>query len=155
MKMYCYLFSLIFAISSGAVSISCHAQSKPDKLKKIKDELVSLEKKSWEAWKNRDGRFFQEFLSENHVEIGSNGVSNKAEVVSFVGSNACSVKNFEVDHFELALLDNNTALLTYYARQETSCDGKPVPSPVWVSSLYQKQNNHWQNVVYQQSQAVN
>jgi hypothetical protein len=140
-----------FVMFSGTVL----AQPQKSEFNTLKEELIALEKKSWEAWRNRDSRFFEEFLSTDHIEVGTMGVSKKAEIVSFVGSNACSMKNFKVDHFELSILDGNTALLTYHAIQETQCDGKPAPSPVWVSSLYQKRDKRWQNVVYQQSLAVN
>jgi hypothetical protein len=118
----------------------------------LKEQLVKLEKQSWEAWKNHDGKFFQEFLSDDHVEVGFGGVSTKAEVVSVVGSTLCQVNSYEVDHFELKMLDDETALLTYRETQDTTCQGKAVPSPCWVSSLYMKRGERWLNVLYQQSQ---
>ena len=96
----------------------------------IKEQLIKLEKQSWEAWKNRDGKFFQDFLSDDHVEVGFGGVSNKAEIVSFVGSPVCTVKSYQLDQFELKMLDKNTALLTYREAQDTVCRN-PVPSPCW------------------------
>ena len=93
----------------------------------LKEQLVKLEKQSWEAWKNRDGKFFQEFLSDDHVEVGFGGLSSKAEVVAFVASPVCQVKSYELDHFELKMLDKNTALLTYREAQDTICH-HPVPS---------------------------
>jgi len=39
----------------------------------VSEALVALEKRSWEAWKNRDGKFFQDFLSDDHVEVGFGG----------------------------------------------------------------------------------
>jgi len=117
----------------------------------IKEQLIKLEKQSWEAWKNRDGKFFQDFLSDDHVEVGFGGVSNKAEIVSFVGSPVCTVKSYQLDQFELKMLDKNTALLTYREAQDTVCHN-PVPSPCWVSSLYMKRGDHWLNVLYQQTE---
>src|ERR1700737_3539251 len=70
----------------------------------IKEQLIKLEKQSWEAWQNRDGKFFQDFLSEDHVEVGFGGLTNKAEVVAFVGSPVCTVKSYELDHFEFERL---------------------------------------------------
>jgi hypothetical protein len=35
--------------------------------KGLKETLINLEKQSWEAWKRRDGKFFQDFLSDDHV----------------------------------------------------------------------------------------
>ncbi|HEX7251789.1 MAG TPA: nuclear transport factor 2 family protein [Thermoanaerobaculia bacterium] len=118
----------------------------------LKETLVHRERQSWEAWKNRDGKFFQDFLSDDHVEIGFNGISKEAAVVAGVGSPACVVKSYSVDHFELTVFDPSSALLTYYADQDTTCGGNPVPSSVWVSSLYVKRGGRWWNAAYQQTQ---
>jgi hypothetical protein len=120
---------------------------------KLKETLVDLEKQSWEAWKDRDGKFYQDFLSDDHQEIGASGVTTKAEIVPFVGSNACAVKSYSVDSFTLTIFDKNTALLTYHAAQDTTCGNSPVPSPVWISSLYVKRGNKWLNALYQQTPA--
>jgi hypothetical protein len=138
-------FPVLFLISSwGATAQASDVAS-------IKEQLIKLEKQSWEAWKNRDGKFFQDFLSDDHVEVGFGGVSNKAEIVSFVGSPVCTVKSYQLDQFELKMLDKNTALLTYREAQDTVCHN-PVPSPCWVSSLYMKRGDRWLNVLYQQTE---
>ncbi|PZR74916.1 MAG: hypothetical protein DLM52_08600 [Chthoniobacterales bacterium] len=126
------------------------ATSKED----LKHDLVKLEKQSWEAWKNRDGKFYENFLYDDHVELGTGGPFNKSSVVSFVGSPVCAVKSYTVDHFELTTFDANTALLTYHAAQETTCSGKAVPSSVWVSSLYVRRDGRWLNALYQQTPAT-
>jgi hypothetical protein len=118
----------------------------------LKENLIKLEKQSWEAWKKRDGKFFQQFLADDHVEVGFGGVTNKATVVAGVASPICVVKSYEIDKFELTVFDADTALLTYYAAQETTCNGNAVPSPVWVSSLYIKRGDRWLNAFYQQTQ---
>ncbi len=118
----------------------------------LKEHLISLEKQSWQAWKNHDGKFFQKFLSDDHVEVGFGGLTNKANVVAGVASPICAVKSYAVDRFELTAFDANTALLTYHAQQDTSCNGNPVPSPVWASSLYLKRGGRWHNALYQQTQ---
>jgi len=138
-------FPIVFLISS----LGATAESTDDAA--LKDQLIALEKKSWEAWKNRDGKFFQDFLSDDHVEVGFGGLANNAEVVSFVGSPACTVKSYRLDHFEMKRLDANTALLIYWEEQDTICRNR-VPSPCWVSSLYMKRGDRWLNVFYQQTQ---
>lgn len=118
----------------------------------LKESLIKLERQSWEAWKNRDGKFFQQFLSDDHVEVGFNGLTNKSRVVAGVASKICAVMSYSVDKFELTRFDAKTALLTYHAEQDTTCGGNAVPSPVWVSSLYVKRGNRWLNALYQQTQ---
>ncbi len=117
----------------------------------LKNDLVRLEKQSWDAWKARDGKFYQGFLSDDHVEVGGSGVDAKPAIVAFVGSPVCVIKSYAVDQFSFTLFNNDTALLTYHAQQDGTCGGKPIPSPAWVSSLYVRRNGHWQNALYQQT----
>lgn len=146
MKNLAILALLIFSCSASAF-----AQAAPAAKTTLEETLTHLEKQSWEAWKNRDGKFFQDFLSDDHVEVGFGGPTDKKNVVSFVGSPVCTVKSYTVDSFKLTELGPDTALLTYHAAQNTTCGGNPAPSPVWVSSLFVKRNGHWLNALYQQT----
>ena len=85
--------------------------------------------------------------------MGFSGPVDKQAVVAGVLSPACVVRSFAVEGFRLVPVDPGTALLTYRARQDTSCGGFTVPSPTWVSSLYVKRDGRWQNLVFQQTQA--
>lgn len=142
---------LALFVSGLIIMLSIAAEHDSSNDPALKEQLVKLEKQSWEAWKNRDGKFFEEFLSDDHVEVGFSGVADKKEVVEVVGSPVCNVKSYELDRFAMKLLDKNTALLTYREAQDTMCH-KVVPSPCWVSSLYMKRGDRWLNVLYQQSQ---
>jgi hypothetical protein len=104
----------------------------------LKEQLVQLEKQSWKAWQNHDGKFFEGFLSGDHVELGFGGASNKKEVVAGVASGECEVKKYSLDSFEMRMLGSEAAILTYHESQDATCHGKTVPSPCWVSSLYMK-----------------
>lgn len=91
--------SVFFLLSIYAFNSTTTNNSIPNDLK---DTIINLEKQSWEAWKNRDATFYQHFLSDDHVEMGAGGASNKQEVVEIVGDTACKVKNYTVDKFELS-----------------------------------------------------
>ena len=69
--------------SSSLIETSTPARTK-DYDATLKETLINLEKQSWEAWKKRDGKFFQEFLSDDHVEMGSSGAATKAQIVGAV-----------------------------------------------------------------------
>lgn len=141
------LFALLI-LSFPLMAVGQNQQTGKDALTRT---LISLEKQSWEAWKKRDARFFQNFLSDDHVEVGFNGPATKAQVVAFVGSPTCVVKSYSVDRFEVVMFDEKSAVVTYHAAQDTSCNGTAVPSPVWVSSLYVKRGGRWLNALYQQT----
>jgi len=99
-------------------------------------------------------KFFSNFLSDDHIELGFYGTSTKNDVVSFIASHACNVQLYSVNKFSVKMLDTNIAVLTYWAEQNTACQNK-VPSPVWVSSIYINRNGKWENVFYQQTHAKN
>ena len=86
------------------------------------------------------------------MEVGTSGVATKAQVVAFVSSGACAVKSYSVDHFHATRFDQNTALLTYRAEQQTTCGAVAAPSPTWVSSLFVRRNGKWVNALYQHTQ---
>ena len=146
-------FVILGLVTAGAaLGVALEVESRESSYQRTKTELVELEKKSWEAWKSRDGKFFEGFLSDDHVELGFYGPAHKADVVATVASPRCAVDHYAVDRFELTVLDPHTAVLTYHAAQSTLCNGTPVPSPVWVTSLYVKRNGRWRNALYQQTQ---
>ena len=147
MKKLVSIALLIFAVAYLALGQREQADQNA-----LKESLIKLEKQSWEAWKNRDGKFFEGFLSDDHVDVGFNGLTNKARIVAGVASPVCVVKSYTVDQFELTMFDADTALLTYHAAQDTTCGGSAVPSPVWVSSLYVKRGDRWLNAFFQQTQ---
>lgn len=138
------LLAALMVLGAGA-SAQALAQAKADPLEA---QLVALEKQSWVAWQGHDGKFFDRFLSADHVEVGVGGPGDKASVVAGVAGNGCTVASYAVDHFAFTRFSPDSALLTYRAQQDTLCGGPPVPSPVWASSFFVKRNGRWQNVLY-------
>lgn len=114
------------------------------------EELATLEARSWVAWKAQDARFFEDFLADDHVEVGPNGVLGKREVVAFIRSHACEVKSYELNVPTVTQISPTAAVLVYRAEQDTRCGGRPVPSPTWATSLYVLRDGRWKNVLYQQ-----
>ena len=142
------LAALTFATASPMCLVAQQTSRHP---RTLADTLEALEVRSWAAWKARDSTYFRTFLSDDHVELGVSGRSNKARVVESVGSPRCVVTSYSVDNLQVTRFDANTAVVTYHATQATTCNGKPVPSPAWVSSLYVRRGGRWVNALYQQT----
>jgi hypothetical protein len=111
--------------------------------------IRELEAKSWAAWKARDGAFFEQFLSDDHVEVHGFGIAAKAAVVEGVRSTACSVQSYALGPLTLTPVTPDTVLVTYRAEQDTRCGNARVPSPVWATSLYVRRAGRWLNLLYQ------
>ncbi len=120
----------------------------------VKETLIALEKQAWEAWKNRDGKFFQSFLTEDGIGVSGSGVDNKATVVKDISGSNCEVRSYSLDNFEVVMLDPKTAILTFKANQDATCRGQAVPTMVWASSVYVKRGAKWLNAFHQETPAT-
>ena len=137
------------AVGLALASVSAAADAKPISDQVLEQQQIALEKQSWVAWQSMDAKFWQGFLSDDHVELnGFIGATGKKQVVDGIASGGCKVASYKVDQFTFRRFDANTALLIYRAAQDTSCGPVKVPSPVWATSLYQLRKGRWLNVLY-------
>jgi Domain of unknown function (DUF4440) len=140
MKLLAGLLTLLVAMSAPAADTDS-----------VEAQVIALEKQSWAAWQSHDAKFFEGFLSDDHVEVHGYGVTGKADVVRGVGSDACKVESYSLGDFRFRRLSDESVMLVYRAEQKTLCGGAPVPSPVWTSSVYAKRGGRWLNVLFQQT----
>ncbi|MFN2455802.1 MAG: nuclear transport factor 2 family protein [Pyrinomonadaceae bacterium] len=140
---------MVLMIAIGVSSVA-FGQTKMSKDNKIETQLIALEKQSWQEWKNKNGGFFQTLLTDEAVNVGVGGLSNKSQIVKSTTSD-CEIKSFSVDNFKVVMLDKDAALLTYTAMQDGVCGGKTIPSKVLASSVYVKRGGKWLNAFYQET----
>jgi hypothetical protein len=88
-------------------------------------------------------------LREDFREFGTSGaVYSKAEIVdAFAKEPAGLVGNLEAEGFELVLLENNVALLTYRSTRKTV--GMLTPVRSFRSSLWVRCDEKWQMIFHQ------
>ncbi|HEY1960904.1 MAG TPA: nuclear transport factor 2 family protein [Rhizomicrobium sp.] len=130
----------------------CHRAASAEALQsddQVRATLTNLENKSWEAWKARDGSYFQSFTSPDHVDVGLAGTMGQAAVVAGVSSHACVVASYSLEPMKFVRVAPDAAMLIYRANQNTTCNGKPIPTPSWITSLYAWRDGRWQNVLFE------
>ena len=59
-----------------------------------KAALMALEKSSFEAWKNKDAKFWNTFLSDKFVGYGSDGKLDKASATKEYTGADCEIKSY-------------------------------------------------------------
>ena len=59
-----------------------------------KAALMALEMSSFEAWKNKDAKFWNTFLSDKFVGYGSDGKLNKASATKQYTGVDCEIKSY-------------------------------------------------------------
>lgn len=117
----------------------------------VESEIIALEKKGWEAWKNKDADFFRKFLTDDALSVNSGGVSDKAQILKSYGE--CDVKSYSLSEFKFRMLDKNSALLTFTGTQDAVCGGEKAPSSVYATSVYVKRGGKWLNTFYTETAA--
>src|SRR5207244_11817823 len=121
--------TVCFAQPQATASPSPAAAAKPKpRMNKaqILKKLSANETALWNAWKNKDAKPFQMWLSADSVNVGDQGVGVKSDIVKMMASMPCDVKSFTLSDWKLTMVDANAALLTYKGVAEGTCGGQPI-----------------------------
>ncbi|HYW73300.1 MAG TPA: nuclear transport factor 2 family protein [Pyrinomonadaceae bacterium] len=120
--------------------------SKAALLKKLQASETTL----WNAWKDKDAKPFNSWLTPDAVMVGGTGVAGKKDVASAMASMPCEVKSFTLSDWKLTMIDVDHAFLTYKGMADGSCAGKPIP-PVWASSVWVNRKGKWMAFSHQET----
>src|SRR5687767_9996014 len=112
------------------------------------DALMALENKAWEAYKNKDGKFFEGFLAENLIGGSGEGSMPRAEAVKMITGHNEEVKSFTLSDPKVTPVGADAAVLTYKGVIDGTQDGKPLPSPVTVATVFVRSGSEWKAVYH-------
>ena len=140
---------MVILIAIAALSFA-FGQTKMANDSKIEAQIIALEKAGWEAWKNKDSSWTRDNVTEEFLLVNSEGVSNKMQVVKSTATD-CEVKSYSLDNFKFVTLDKDSVLMTYTAKQDGVCSGKPIPANVRASVVYVKRGGKWLEALYMET----
>lgn len=141
---------LVILITIFLVSFTIGCQRKIDKSQYLKVKIIELDKMGWEAWKNKNGEWFEANTTKDFLSISADGVSNKEQVIKSTVSD-CSVKSYVLSDMKFTLLTEESALLIYTVDQEGTCGGAKLNSKIRAAANYIKQNDKWLEAFYMES----
>ena len=116
-------------------------------LKKLSANETAL----WNAWKNKDAKPFQMWLSADSMNVGDQGVGTKKDITEMMASMPCEVKSFTLSDWKLTMVDSDAALISYKGTQDGTCAGTALPSAVWASSLWVNRKGKWLAAFHQET----
>lgn len=144
--------SLCVAQPQATASPSPSPKPKPRMTKaQILKKLSANENALWNAWKDKDTKPFQMWLSADSVNVGDQGVSGKADVTKDLASMPCEIKSFTLSDWKLTMMNSDAALITYKGTQDGTCAGTALPSAVWASSLWVNRKGKWLAAFHQET----
>jgi hypothetical protein len=112
------------------------------------DELVAMENKAFEAWKNKDGKFFDNFLADNFVGLGPTGRVSRADAIKSITDNDCVVKSISFSEPKMTTAGPDAAILTLKANQDYTCGGKKQPADTWSATIYVRKGDQWKAIYH-------
>lgn len=137
------------ANNANAANTNANAAVKPVAAAPTKDALIAIEKAGWEAWKTRDPKWNQEYLSDKAIGFSpSTGRQDKAAMIKSFGEAKCEIKSYSFSDEQMSMLGPDVAVLTFKGTQDGTCDGKKVPAEVWASSVYVREGDKWKSFLY-------
>lgn len=144
---------LLILLSTFLMINVASAQETNTKDEKLKAHIIDLDKAAWNNWKNKDVAAFRTGTIDEFVSINSDGISDKAEMIStaFV---YCNVKSFSLNDIEFVKLNKKTVLLTYTATQDAECEGIKLPPNVISAVSYVKKGGKWVEAFYMETEVA-
>jgi len=127
---------------------SSNAAAKPVAAAPSKEALIASEKKAWESWKAKDGEYFEDYLTDNAIGMGSKGRTDKAAIVKRISDPTCEVNDFSFTDEQMRPLGTEVTLLTYQATQDAKCGGKALPAKVWAATVLVRRGDKWKAVYH-------
>ncbi|PYT00842.1 MAG: hypothetical protein DMF63_05930 [Acidobacteria bacterium] len=112
------------------------------------ESLMALENKAWEAYKNKDGKYFEGFLGDNMISGVGKEAETRAQVVKMITENKEEVKNFTLSDPHVTPVGADTAVLTYKATVEGTDNGKPLTSPLVVATIFTRSGSDWKAIYH-------
>jgi hypothetical protein len=119
-----------------------------------KDALVTLEKSAYEAWKSKDAKFWDTFLSDKFVGWGSSGRLDKASATKQYTGTDCEIKSYALSDEQIQSLGNDAALITHKTTVDGRCNGQVLPPSSWVASVYVRDGDRWKGAFHAEAPIV-
>jgi hypothetical protein len=103
-----------------------------------------------DAFTRRDGDAIKRLMTADHLAITSyyGAPKSVAEQIASL-PDLTKFKETPVSGVVVSLLGSDAAAITFTAKNEGAFKGRPLPSPVFVTSLYVKRDGRWLERLYQ------
>ena len=119
-----------------------------------KEDLIARETQAWNSWKAKNGKYFEDYLTDNAIGMGNGGRVDKAAIVKRISDPTCDVNNFSFSDEQMTPLGADAALLTYKATQDAKCGGKVLPAGVWAATFLVRSGDKWKAAFHAEAAIV-
>ena len=122
----------------------------------LEKELITLEKKFWDALIHKDSETVQELTAKQSIVTGAQGVAmlTREGLAGMVGEPSWSLESYKMDdNFQVLPMSKDSAIVAYKVTEHMKVDGKPLTLEANDSSVWIKQDGHWVCALHTESVA--
>ena len=134
------------ALANNANAVNAVQKTAPAGSTKV--VLITLEQSAYKAWKSKDSKFWDTFLSDRFVGWGSSGRIDKASATKEYTGADCEIKSYALSDEQMSALGKDAALITYKATVSGTCGGQNTPANSWAAGVFVRDGNRWQAAFY-------
>jgi ketosteroid isomerase-like protein len=117
-----------------------------------KDALMALETKAFEAWKNKDTKFWEGFLVDNYVGLDEHGKRvDKAGVIKMITGDKCEITKSAFSDEQMTPAGADAAIVTYKIAYEGKCGAQTLPPAMWAASVYVRSGSDWKGAYHNEA----
>lgn len=113
----------------------------------LTENIVSLEKRLWEASKNFDKATYSGLLASDYYEVTDLGISGRAEALDSLEG---PIADYDLEDFKVTKLADNAALVTYRASVRAGGRNQPALN-VFDTELWVNKDGKWQTTFFQET----
>ena len=111
-----------------------------------KDTMLAKEKSAWQAFKDKKADDFKKVVSSDMVAVYSDGIMNMQAEMDAMGKT--TMKSFDLSDFNVSAIDDNTVIVTYKSKVESSMGGKDSSGTYNCASVWVMKNGEWKAVFH-------
>jgi hypothetical protein len=113
-------------------------------------DAIANEKAIWDTLKKKDLVAFGNMLTNDYIEVGDDGVFDKAAIIADVKNLDLTEATFS--NWKTIPIDNDGVILTYDTQLKGTFKGQPIPAGTYHSAaVWVNRDGKWQDFFYQQT----
>lgn len=110
-------------------------------------ELLELERRFWDAMRDKDGEAASEMTADSCIVVGAQGVSaiDKPTMAKLTNEGDWEIERYTFDEStaQVQFLKDDVALVAYKVKEKLRVEGKPVNLEANDASVWIRKNGEW------------
>lgn len=126
-----------------------------DSKTELKNELMSLERRYWNAIRDRDANTAMKLSDEPCLIVGAQGVNqlSKRGMAKLLDGTDYELRNYAIEDVHVRRLSDDVVALAYKVKEDLVVDGEKVALRAYDSSVWQRRDGDWVCVLHTESPA--